>query len=177
MAFVKSFGQGKRDPGPRPDHCRLFDAEFHREGIGRLKADAPDVPGEPVGIFRNHLDRIGAIGLVDPHRARCADPIGMQEDHDFADGPLLGPTRGDAIGTLRTNAGNFPQPMRFCFDDVEHLVAEGPEEFAGINRTNATNHSGAEIFFDSVCRGGFSETGRGTARHGCDHWPTRRSFG
>ena len=40
MAFVKSFGQGKRDPGPRPDHCRLFDAEFHREGIGRFKADA-----------------------------------------------------------------------------------------------------------------------------------------
>ena len=77
MAFVKSFGQGKRDPGPRPDHCRLFDAEFHREGIGRLKADAPDVTGESVGIFRNHLDR-----------------------------PLLGPTRGDPIGTLRTNAGN-----------------------------------------------------------------------
>jgi hypothetical protein len=41
----------------------------------------------------------------------------MQEDHDFADGPLLGPTRGDAIGALRTNAGNFPQPMRLRFDD------------------------------------------------------------
>src|SRR4030081_1784710 len=63
-------------------------SEFRREGIGRLKADAPDVgAGEFVGIFRNHLDRIGAIGLVDPHRARCADPIGMQEDHDFAPPP------------------------------------------------------------------------------------------
>jgi hypothetical protein len=40
MAFVKSFGQSKRDPGPRPDNCRLFDAEFPREGIGPLKADA-----------------------------------------------------------------------------------------------------------------------------------------
>src|ERR1700724_3691299 len=48
----------------------------------------------------------------------------------------------------------FPQPMRFCFDDVEHLAAEGPEEFAGISRTNAADHSGAEIFFDSLCRGG-----------------------
>jgi hypothetical protein len=42
----------------------------------------------------------------------------MQEDHDFADGPLLRPTRGDPIGALRTNASNFPQPMRFCFDDT-----------------------------------------------------------
>jgi len=50
MAFVKSFGQGKRDPGPRPDHCRLFDAEFHRESIGRLKADAPDVAREPASL-------------------------------------------------------------------------------------------------------------------------------
>jgi hypothetical protein len=104
----------------------------------------------------------------------------MQEDHDFADGPLLGPTRGDPIGALRTNAGNFPQPMRFCFDDVEHLAAESPDEFTGISRTNAADHPGAEIFFDSLCRGGrhpFSETARGTARHVCGRWPTRRSLG
>jgi hypothetical protein len=31
-------------------YCRLFDAEFHREGIGRLKADAPDVAGESVRV-------------------------------------------------------------------------------------------------------------------------------
>src|ERR1700732_4039060 len=78
----------------------------------------------------------------------------MQEDHDLADGPLRRPTRGDAIGALRTNAGNFPEPMRFCFDDVEHLVAEGPDEFTGISRANAADHPGAEIFFDSLCRGG-----------------------
>jgi hypothetical protein len=76
------------------------------------------------------------------------------EDHDLADGPLLGSTRGDPIGALRANAGNFPQPMRLGFDDVEHLAAEGPDKFAGINRTNATDHSGAEIFFDALCRGG-----------------------
>jgi len=45
----------------------------------------------------------------------------MQEDHDFADGPLLGPTRGDPIGALRTNAGNFPQPMRLYFDDSPYV--------------------------------------------------------
>jgi hypothetical protein len=73
---------------------------------------------------------------------------------------------------------NFPQPMWFCFDEVEHLAAEGPDKFAGISRTNATDHSGAEIFFDSGGRwaASFSETGRGTAGHGCDRWPIRRSL-
>ena len=154
MTFVKSFGQGKGDPGPRPDHGRLFDAEFHRKGVGRLKADAPDVACESIGIFRNHLDRVGAIRLVNPHRARCADPMGMQEDHDLADRPLFRPTRSNPIGALRSYAGNFPQPMRLGFDDVEHLDAEGLDEFAGISRTNATDHPGAEIFFDSLRRGG-----------------------
>ena len=49
---------------------------------------------------------------------------------------------------------NFPQPMRLGFDDVEHLGTEGLDEFAGISRTNATDHPGAEIFFDSLCHGG-----------------------
>ena len=154
MTFIKSFGQGKGDPGPRPDHRRLFDAEFHCEGIRRLKADAPNVAGESVGIFRNHLDRIGAICLVNPHRARCADPMGMQEDHDLADRPLFRPTRSNPIGAFRSNAGNFPQPMRLGFDDVEYLGTEGLDEFAGISRTNATDHPGAEIFFNSLCRSG-----------------------
>jgi hypothetical protein len=57
--------------------------------------------------------------------------------------------------SLNSNAGcNFPQPMRFCFDDVEHLAAEGPDEFTGISWANAPDHPGAEIFFDSLCRGG-----------------------
>jgi hypothetical protein len=61
--------------------------------------------------------------------------------------------------------------MRFCFDDVEHLAAEGPDKFASISRTNATDHSGAEIFFDSLYRGGRHRFPRGTARHACDRWP------
>jgi hypothetical protein len=48
----------------------------------------------------------------------------MQEDHDLADGPLLGPTLGDVIGALRSNAGDFPQAMRLGFDDIEHSGTE-----------------------------------------------------
>ena len=56
MAFIESFGQGKRDPGPRPDHGRLFDAEFHRDGIGRLNLKPmPRMSRASLsGIFRNH---------------------------------------------------------------------------------------------------------------------------
>ena len=36
---------------------------------------------------------------------------------------------GDVIGALRSNAGNFPQPMRLGFDDVEHL---GPKAWTSL---------------------------------------------
>jgi len=89
MPFVRGFRQSKGDSGSRPDHGHLFDAEFHCEGIGRLKADAPDVAGQPVGVSRDQLDRISAVGLIDPHRARCADPMGVQEEYPCGVGRLV----------------------------------------------------------------------------------------
>ena len=125
MPLVKGFGQGKGDPRAGPDHCRFLDAELHGDSVCCLKANAPNVAGKPIGILRDQPDRIGAIGFVDPYRARCADTIGVEEDHNLTDSPLIGPTRSDSISALRSNAGDFPQPMRFCFDDVEYLVEWG----------------------------------------------------
>ena len=126
MPFVQGFGQSKGNPGPCPDHRGFFDAELHGHRIRGFKTDTPDVARQPIGVFRDQLDRIGAIGLIDPNRARCSDTIGMQKDHDLADDPLIGPTRGDALCPLRSNAGDFPQPMWLRFDNVEHVVPEGP---------------------------------------------------
>ena len=49
-------------------------------------------------------DRIGAVGLEDPHRPRGADPVRVQEQHDLADDLLLGPARDDALGALGADA-------------------------------------------------------------------------
>ena len=69
MALVHGLGQSVADPGSGADHRRLLDPEPHRDLIGTLEADAPDVAGEAVGVLRDDLDGIGAVGLEDPHRA------------------------------------------------------------------------------------------------------------
>jgi hypothetical protein len=89
MPFVRGFRQSKGDSGSRPDHRGFFDAELHRHGIRGFKADPPDVAGQPVGVSRDQLDRISAVGLIDPHRARCADPMGVQEEYPCGVGRLV----------------------------------------------------------------------------------------
>jgi hypothetical protein len=66
MTVVEPFGQRIGNAGPGPDQRGLFDPEFG--GIGGLEADAANVARQPVGILGNQRDRLGAIGLEDPHR-------------------------------------------------------------------------------------------------------------
>jgi hypothetical protein len=63
----------------------------------------------------------GAIGLVDPHRARCPDAMGMEEYHDLEDRPLIGRAYDNPIGAFWTNAIDFLQPTRLRFDVVTWL--------------------------------------------------------
>ena len=37
--------------------------------------------------------------------------------------------------------------------DVEHLLAEGPDQLLGVDRADAADHAGAEILLDAVDRG------------------------
>ena len=74
VAFVHRLGERIGDPGAHPDHCRLFDAELHGNGVGGLETDATDVARQPIGVLGHDLHGVGAVGLVDPHRPRRADP-------------------------------------------------------------------------------------------------------
>ena len=152
MALVHGLGQGKRDPGAHPDHRRLLDAEFHCDRVGGLEADAANVPRQPVGVLRHDLDGVGAIGLVDPDRPGRADAVLMEEDHDLAHDLLLGPGVRDPLGTHRADARHLAQPLGFRLYRVEHLLPEGPDQLLGVDRADATDHAGAEIFLDAVDR-------------------------
>jgi hypothetical protein len=92
----------------------------------------------------------------DPHRARRADTVAMQKDHNFPDRFLLGPGSENADSANWSDAVDFTQPVRCRLDDVEHLVANGAHQFLGVNRANASDHAGREIFFDAV--GGIAPT-------------------
>ena len=113
MAIVHRFGERKGDPGANPDQRGLFDAEPGRDLVGGAKADAADVACQAVRVFRDQPDGIGAVGLVDAHRPRGADPVAVQEQHDLADHLLLGPAGDDALGALRADPAHLAQPARF----------------------------------------------------------------
>lgn len=60
-----------------------------------------------------------SIGLEDADCPRSAEAIGMEEDHDVADGLLLGPAGGDLSRAKFADAGEFPQLLRARLDDLE----------------------------------------------------------
>ena len=93
MPVVHRLGERVGDPGTHADQRGLLDAELGRDLVGGAEADAADVAGQPVGVLRDQLNRVGAVGLVDAHRARGADAVAVQEQHDLADHLLLGPAR------------------------------------------------------------------------------------
>ena len=152
MTVVHRLGQRVGDPGAQPDHRGLFDAELHGDRVGGLEADAADVAGKPIGVLGHDLDGVGAIGLVDANRPRGADAMAVQEDHDLPDDLLLGPGVRDAFGPDRPDARHLPQPIRLGLDDVEHLLPEGLDQLLGIDRPDAADHAGAEIFLDPLDR-------------------------
>ena len=153
MALVHRFGQRVGDAGAHPDHRRLLDAELHGDGVGGLEADAADVARQAIRVLGHDLDGIAAVGLEDPDRARRADAMAVQEDHDLPHDLLLGPGAGDALGAHRADAGHLAQTIRLGLDDVEHFVAERLDHLLGVDRADAADHAGTEILLDAFGRG------------------------
>jgi len=115
-----------------------------------LEANATNVARQAVRVFRHDLHGVGTVGLIDAHRPRRADAVAVQEDHDLADDLLFGPSIGDALGTYQANASHLAQALGLRLDRVEHLLAESSHKLFRIDRTNAADHPGAEVFLDAV---------------------------
>ena len=78
--------------------------------------------------------------------------MAVQEHHDLADDLLLGPGVGDPLRPHLPDAGHLAQAFRFGLDHVEHLLAKGPDQLAGVDRADAPDHAGAEILLDALDR-------------------------
>ena len=153
MTFVHRFRQRIADARADPDHGRLRDAELHRDGVRRHEADAADVAREAIRVLRHHLHGIGAVGPEYPHRPRRADAVAVQEHHDLADHLLLGPGISDPLRPHFPDAGHLAQPFRLGLDHVENLLAERPDQLAGIDRADAPDDARAQILLDALDRG------------------------
>ena len=82
------------------------------------------------------------------------DAVLVQKHHDLADQLLVRPGRGNPVGPLRTDPLDLAQTRRTGLDDVEDVRAEQADHPRGIDRTDASDHAGAEIFFDTFDRRG-----------------------
>src|SRR5674476_185813 len=130
----------------------FFDAELHGDRICGLESNTSNVARQAVWVFGHDLNGINAIGFEDPHRPRRADAVAVQENHDLADDLLFGPSVCDALGAHQTNTSHLAQPVGLNLDDIEHLFAERPDHLLGVDRPDATDHAGAEVFLDAVNR-------------------------
>jgi hypothetical protein len=122
MPLVHRLSERVGNAGAHADRRGLFDAELGRDLVSGTEADATDVASQAIGIFLDALDGLGAIGLVDAHRARRADAVAVVKQHDLADHLLLGPAGNDPFGTLWADPSHFVQAARLLLDDVEHGI-------------------------------------------------------
>ena len=93
-------------------------------------------------------------------RTARAVPMPCWCRNTIADPLLVRPGRGDPVGPLRTDPRDFAQTRRTGLDDVEDVRAEQADQTRGIDRADAPDQAGAEIFFDAFHRrggGGFQE--------------------
>jgi len=150
MPLVHRLRQRVRYPGAQSDHGSLFDTELHRDRVSALEANPSDVPGKPIGVLGHDLHGVRAIGLEDANRPGGADSVAVQEDHDLPDDLLLGPGVRDPPGSDRADARHLPKPIGLGLDNVEDLLPEGLDHLLGVDRPDAPDHPGAEIFLDPV---------------------------
>ena len=152
MPFVHRFGERVGDAGTHSDQRRLLDAELGGDLIGGAETDAADVAGQPIRVLRDELNGVGTVGLVDAHRARGANAVAVQEQHDLADDLLLGPAGDDALRPLGADPCHLPQTARLLLDDVKNGIPECAHQLLRVDRPDAADHPGAEILFDPFDR-------------------------
>ncbi len=152
MPIVRRLGQRVADARPRANHGRLLDAERGRDLVRGEEADSPDVGGEPVRVLRDDGDGVWTVGLEDPHRARRAHAVRVQEDHDVADRLLLLPGVDDARGARAADAFDGSEPPGLLVDHVEHRGAERIDEAPGEVRADPLDEAGAEVLLDPLDR-------------------------
>src|SRR5262245_52669393 len=75
----------------------------------------------------------------------------MQENRNLADSFLLCPSGQNTGSPNWSDAIDFPQPIWHPLDDLEHFFAEGVYEFLCINRPDAPDHAGRQVFLDALC--------------------------
>src|SRR5262249_45084637 len=138
-----------------------IDAQSPGQRICSLKAEAPHVGGQAIGIGANDVQRLIAIRLVDADRPAGADAVGLEKDHDVAHGLLFLPALADALNAARADALDLVEVCWALVDDIKGALTEGLDDLPGEVWPDALDEPGAKIFLDAfqgVRRGRFQLT-------------------
>ena len=146
MTFALRLGEGERDSGPDADHGGLLDAKPARDRVRRLEPDAANILGKTIGVLGHDLHGLRPICLIDADRPRRAGAMRMQKDHDFAHDLLFGPGGNHAGGANGTDAADLAKPARLVLDNFEDFVSERLDQPFRIDRSDAADHAGGEVF-------------------------------
>ena len=130
----------------------MAEAQFGANRIGRFEADPRDIAGEQIGVGPHAGDGVLAVEFIHPQGAARADAVAVQEDHDVADGLLLGPGALDLLAAAGADTLDFLQAGRRYFDDVENILPEFVHELLRVNRADTPDEPAAEVFLDAFAR-------------------------
>ena len=97
MAKIPAGGQHVGDP--RHDSLPAVggQADAQRNLVCREKTDPVKIPGQPIRVFGNIGNGLIAVFFVYPNGEQGADPMGLQKNHDIADGAVLHPGLPDGL--------------------------------------------------------------------------------
>ena len=118
-----------------------------------METDPVNVSSQSVGIRPDHLDRLLAVGFVDPNGTVCSQSMGMEKEHDIAYHLLFSPGLLDTLAPLCADTLHLLETLRLVLDDVEDLLPELFHELRGIDGADSLDHSAPEVFLDSFQRG------------------------
>jgi len=127
-------------------------SHFFGNPVGGKKTDPEDIRSQTVGIFLQHFNGSVAVLAEDPGGIGGADPVGLQEEHDRPDFPLLLPGLANHGNPFFADALHFLKAVTFGFDDLQGGFAELFHHSPGHDGSDPLDQPRPQIFLDPIDR-------------------------
>ena len=154
VAFAFEFFERVQDAGVDALRAGGGQAEVARDLVRGLETDAFDLAADAVGFGGQDFLRVLAVGLDDADAQGVRHAVGLQEDHDLAQGLLVIPGGLDGFRPSGADAVDLAEAAGLVRDDVEGAHAETGDDLVGVGLADAFDEAAAEVFTDAVDRRG-----------------------
>ena len=152
VSLLRELVQSIEDAAPKTNIFLMVKAHPLGNGIRRLKANAPDIIRQTIGIFLYDLDAVVTVSLIDLRGMGGGDIVALQEEHDVLDLFLLLPAPFDPFHADPSDAAHLQQPIGGLFDDVQSIGAELLHDPSGKLRSDSLHQPAAQILFHAIDR-------------------------